>query len=159
MTGRPAPLWSVLQPVLAELVAAPARPERCRVRLPGGEDDAHPPSRPGPFRVRLESDRGEQADVVHALAVAPDGVVVQLVDDERARVVPSERRGSWVGCVLERESGSRAPIARRLQRASGARYRCARSDRAVIIGFRAHGNKAKQADATARRVIPIVRAA
>jgi hypothetical protein len=35
---------------------------------------------------------------------------------------------------------------------------CARSDRTVIIGFRAHGSKAKLADARSRRVIPIARA-
>jgi hypothetical protein len=32
---------------------------------------------------------------------------------------------------------------------------CARPDRSVIIGFRAHGTRAKLADARARRVIPI----
>jgi hypothetical protein len=36
---------------------------------------------------------------------------------------------------------------------------CARADRRVIIGFRAHGTRARVADAVARRVIPIVRAA
>jgi len=35
---------------------------------------------------------------------------------------------------------------------------CQRADRRQIIGFRAHGNKAKQADRTARRVIPIAAA-
>ena len=35
---------------------------------------------------------------------------------------------------------------------------CARVNRAVIIGFRAHGMRAKAADAIARRVIPIARA-
>jgi len=34
---------------------------------------------------------------------------------------------------------------------------CARADRAVIIGFRAHGTRARVADAKARRVIPIAR--
>jgi hypothetical protein len=32
---------------------------------------------------------------------------------------------------------------------------CARADRAVIVGFRAHGTRARVADAKARRVIPI----
>jgi hypothetical protein len=36
---------------------------------------------------------------------------------------------------------------------------CAHADRAVIVGFRAHGTRAKQTDARARRVIPIARAA
>jgi hypothetical protein len=35
---------------------------------------------------------------------------------------------------------------------------CQRADRRQIIGFRAHGTKAKQADRTARRVIPIAAA-
>jgi hypothetical protein len=35
---------------------------------------------------------------------------------------------------------------------------CARADRSVIIGFRAHGTRARVADAKARRIIPIVRA-
>jgi hypothetical protein len=34
---------------------------------------------------------------------------------------------------------------------------CARADRRVIIGFRAHGTRARVADAKARRVIPIVK--
>lgn len=34
---------------------------------------------------------------------------------------------------------------------------CQRVDRAVIVGFRAHGTRAKIADKTARRVIPIMR--
>ena len=36
---------------------------------------------------------------------------------------------------------------------------CARADRTVIIGFRAHGTRAKIADARSRRVIPIARSA
>lgn len=36
---------------------------------------------------------------------------------------------------------------------------CARADRSVIIGFRAHGTRAAVTDAKARRVIPIVKAA
>jgi hypothetical protein len=36
---------------------------------------------------------------------------------------------------------------------------CARADRRVIIGFRAHGTRARVADAKARRVIPIVKGA
>lgn len=34
---------------------------------------------------------------------------------------------------------------------------CARADRAVIVGFRAHGTRAKIADQKSRRVIPIAR--
>ena len=34
---------------------------------------------------------------------------------------------------------------------------CQRADRAVVIGFRAHGTRAKVTDAKARRVIPIAR--
>lgn len=36
---------------------------------------------------------------------------------------------------------------------------CARADRPTIIGFRAHGSKAKETDKIARRVIPILKAA
>jgi hypothetical protein len=36
---------------------------------------------------------------------------------------------------------------------------CARADRRIIVGFRAHGTRARVADAVARRVIPITRAA
>lgn len=36
---------------------------------------------------------------------------------------------------------------------------CQRADRAVIVGFRAHGSRAKQTDQRARRVIPIAKAA
>jgi len=36
---------------------------------------------------------------------------------------------------------------------------CYKADRKAIIGFRAHGNNAKQTDAKARRVIPILQAA
>jgi hypothetical protein len=34
---------------------------------------------------------------------------------------------------------------------------CARADRRIIVGFRAHGTRARVADAVARRVIPIVK--
>jgi polyferredoxin len=34
---------------------------------------------------------------------------------------------------------------------------CARADRKIIIGFRAHGTRAKIADQKARRVIPIAK--
>lgn len=34
---------------------------------------------------------------------------------------------------------------------------CARADRAVIVGFRAHGSRARVTDAKARRVIPILK--
>jgi polyferredoxin len=34
---------------------------------------------------------------------------------------------------------------------------CARADRRVIIGFRAHGSRARVTDALARRVIPILK--
>lgn len=34
---------------------------------------------------------------------------------------------------------------------------CQRANRAVVVGFRAHGTRAKMADAKARRVIPIAR--
>ena len=36
---------------------------------------------------------------------------------------------------------------------------CQKADRRAIIGFRAHGSKAKKTDAKARRVIPILKAA
>ena len=36
---------------------------------------------------------------------------------------------------------------------------CQRANRAVIVGFRAHGTRAKMADSTARRVIPIAKVA
>jgi hypothetical protein len=36
---------------------------------------------------------------------------------------------------------------------------CSKKDRRVIVGFRAHGSKAKITDQKARKVIPIVRAA
>lgn len=41
----------------------------------------------------------------------------------------------------------------------GACQLCQKADRRAIIGFRAHGNKAKITDAKARRVIPILQAA
>jgi len=34
---------------------------------------------------------------------------------------------------------------------------CQKADRRAIIGFRAHGTKAKQTDARARRIIPIMK--
>jgi len=34
---------------------------------------------------------------------------------------------------------------------------CSRADRDFIVGFRAHGSKAKQTDKLARRVIPILK--
>jgi hypothetical protein len=95
------------------------------------------------FTVNLSADNAGEADSLAAHGV-PVACVVPLDTPEKTQtpagrpivVCPAQTRNdvTCADCGL-----------------------CQRANRAVIVGFRAHGTRAKLADATARRVIPIAR--
>jgi len=94
------------------------------------------------FTVNLSADDAGEADALIETECGPVVCVVPIDSPERSTtpkgrpivVCPAQTRNNVTcqSCGL-----------------------CARPDRGVIVGFRAHGTKAKAADITARRVIPI----
>lgn len=96
------------------------------------------------FTVNLSADDAGDAD---ALAETGAGPVVAIVptDTPEKSYTPAGR--TIIVCPAQtREDVSCSTCGL-----------CARPDRAVIIGFRAHGTRARVADAKARKVIPIVK--
>jgi hypothetical protein len=92
------------------------------------------------FTVNLSADDAGDAD-----ALAPFGPVVCIVPtDTPEKTYTPEGRTIIVCPAQSREDITCATCGL-----------CARADRAVIVGFRAHGTRARVADAKARRVIPI----
>jgi len=97
------------------------------------------------FTVNLSADDAGEADTLSALNSGPVVCIVPMDTPEKTQtpggrsivVCPAQTRGhvTCESCGL-----------------------CARANRAVIVGFRAHGSKAKQTDSKARRVIPIATA-
>lgn len=96
------------------------------------------------FTVNLSADDAGDAD---ALAETGAGPVVAIVptDTPEKSYTPAGR--TIVVC----------PAQTRDNVSCGTCGLCARADRAVIVGFRAHGSRARVADAKARKVIPIVK--
>lgn len=96
------------------------------------------------FVVNLSADDAGDADTLAALDAGPVVVIVPMDSPEKSAtpagrpivVCPAQTRDevTCADCGL-----------------------CARSDRRVIVGFRAHGTRARVADAKARRVIPITK--
>jgi hypothetical protein len=97
------------------------------------------------FTVNLSADNPAEAD---ALADTKAGPVVCLVpmDAQEKSTTPAGRR--IIVC----------PAQTRDEVTCQTCQLCQRADRSTIIGFRAHGTRAKAADAKARRVIPIKKA-
>jgi hypothetical protein len=96
------------------------------------------------FTVNLSADDAGDAD---ALAELDAGPVVAIVptDTPEKSYTPAGR--TIIVCPAQTRDGVTCA-------SCGL---CARADRGVIIGFRAHGTRAKVADAKARRVIPILK--
>jgi hypothetical protein len=96
------------------------------------------------FTVNLSVDDAGDAD---ALAELDAGPVVAIVptDTPEKSYTPAGR--TIIVCPAQTRDGVTCA-------SCGL---CARADRGVIIGFRAHGTRAKVADAKARRVIPILK--
>lgn len=96
------------------------------------------------FTVNLSADDAGDAD---ALAETGSGPVVAIVptDTPEKSYTPAGR--TIIVC----------PAQTRDNVSCSTCQLCAKPDRAVIIGFRAHGTRARVADAKARKVIPIVK--
>lgn len=96
------------------------------------------------FTVNLSADDAGGADVLaeHGLPVV---CIVPIDTPERTRT-PNGR--DIVVCPAQTRDGITCETC----------GLCQKANRAVIVGFRAHGTKAKSVDQTARRVIPIARA-
>lgn len=96
------------------------------------------------FTVNLSADDAGDADT---LAEADAGPVVAIVpmDTPEKSYTPAGR--TIIVCPAQTRDGVTCA-------SCGL---CARADRGVIIGFRAHGTRARVADAKARRVIPVLK--
>lgn len=96
------------------------------------------------FTVNLSADDAGEAD---ALAEADAGPVVAIVptDTPEKSYTPAGR--TIIVCPAQSRDGVTCETC----------GLCARADRGVIIGFRAHGSRARVTDAKARRVIPILK--
>jgi hypothetical protein len=96
------------------------------------------------FTVNISADDAGDADALADVTLCPIVVTVPMDTPEKSEtpdgrtiiVCPAQTRDdvTCASCGL-----------------------CARADRRVIVGFRAHGTRARVADAVARRVIPIVK--
>ena len=96
------------------------------------------------FTVNLSADDAGEADTLAALGAGPVACVVPIDCPEKT-YTPGGRK------IIVCPAQTREDVT---CKTCGL---CARADRDAIIGFRAHGTKAKKADETARRVISIVR--
>lgn len=96
------------------------------------------------FTVNLSADHAGMADELSAHGL-PVVCIVPMDTPERTRT-PAGR--DIVVCPAQTRDGVTCE-------SCGL---CQKSNRAIIVGFRAHGTKAKSVDQTARRVIPIARA-
>lgn len=96
------------------------------------------------FTVNLSADDAGEADL---LAEADAGPVVAIVptDTPEKSYTPAGR--TIIVCPAQSRDGVTCETC----------GLCARADRGVIIGFRAHGSRARVTDAKARRVIPILK--
>ena len=96
------------------------------------------------FTVNLSADDAGEADL---LAEADAGPVVAIVptDTPEKSYTPSGR--TIIVCPAQSRDGVTCETC----------GLCAIADRTVIIGFRAHGSRARVTDAKARRVIPILK--
>ena len=97
------------------------------------------------FTVNLSADDAGEADTLSALNSGPVVCIVPMDTPEKTQT-PGGR--SIVVC----------PAQTRDHVTCESCGLCARANRAVIVGFRAHGSKAKQTDSKARRIIPIATA-
>lgn len=97
------------------------------------------------FTVNLSADNLADADRKAATGLP---VTVVLPTDQRTNTRTPAGRSVVVCPAITRDNVTCATC-----------QLCARGDRDVIVGFPAHGSRAKRADAVARRTIPIAEAA
>ena len=98
------------------------------------------------FTVNLSADDAGEADALAELKAGPVAAIVPI-DNPEISYTPAGRK--IIVCPAQSRDGVTC-------QSCGL---CARADRDFIIGFRAHGMREKLADKTARKVIPIRRAA
>lgn len=96
------------------------------------------------FTVNLSADNAGHADQLADTGAGPVVCIVPIDTPEKTQT-PAGR--SIVVCPAQNRDNVTCADCQL----------CQRSNRAVIVGFRAHGTRAKIADQLARRVIPIVR--
>jgi hypothetical protein len=97
------------------------------------------------FTVNLSADDVGEAD---ALADTEAGPVCAIVPSDTPEKTYTPAGRTVIVCPAQTREGVSCVTCQL----------CARPDRGVIIGFRAHGTRARVTDAKARRVIPIVKA-
>ena len=96
------------------------------------------------FTINLSADDAGEADTLADLKAGP---VVAIVPTDCPERVTTPKGRPIVICPAQTRDDVTC-------KSCGL---CARADREVIIGFRAHGTRAKMADKTARRIIPILK--
>lgn len=97
------------------------------------------------FTVNLSADDAGDADALAELDAGPVVAIVPMDTPEKS-YTPAGR--TIIVCPAQTRDGVTCATC----------GLCARADRGVIIGFRAHGTRARVTDAKARRVIPILKA-
>lgn len=96
------------------------------------------------FTVNLSADDAGEADDLAELDLGPVVAIVPMDTPEKTQT-PAGR--TIIVCPAQTRDGVTCATC----------GLCARADRGVIVGFRAHGSRARVTDAKARRVIPIVK--
>jgi hypothetical protein len=100
------------------------------------------------FTINLSADDAGHAD---QLAATDAGPVVCIVPSDTPEISYTPEGRQIVICQAQTRDGATCESCGNFQ------PWCSRADRSFIVGFRAHGSKAKQTDAKARRVIPILK--
>jgi hypothetical protein len=100
------------------------------------------------FTINLSADDAGHAD---QLAKTNAGPVACIVPTDTPEISYTPEGRQIVICQAQTREGATC------ESCGNFNPWCSRTDRAFIVGFRAHGSKAKQTDAKARRVIPILK--
>jgi len=99
------------------------------------------------FTINLSADNAGHADKLAATGAGPVVAVVPM-DTPKVSHTPAGR------LIVVCEAQTREEIT--CESCGNFSPWCSRADRDFIVGFRAHGSKAKQTDKLARKVIPIL---
>ena len=100
------------------------------------------------FTINLSADNAGHADQLADTGAGPVAAVVPM-DTPKVSHTPAGR------LIVVCEAQTREEIT--CESCGNFEPWCSRADRDFIVGFRAHGSKAKQTDKLARRVIPILK--
>jgi len=97
------------------------------------------------FTVNLSADDAGDADALAAVSSLPLTCIVPIDTPEKTQTPDGQ---TIIVCPAQTRDDVTCETC----------GLCARADRRVIVGFRAHGSRARVTDAKARRVIPILKA-